>query len=108
MGSELLTEALRYYCRTNTTVNMTSDKCFGFTVYPPDKFYDFDYSTWPLAFEPKNLPEFIKITLKSSIFHFAHSITHNIPFNVTENEGYAVMAKVHCPSVYNLINNTEW
>lgn len=105
MGSTLLTEALKYYCGTNVTANMTYDSCIGFTVYPPDKFYEIDYSILPLAFETEYLPKFIKLTLKSTILHFADSVNHHKPLNVSEKVGYGVMAKFYCPGVYDLFKN---
>lgn len=92
-------------CGIKETAKMTKEQCKGFTVYPQNKFYAFDFSRWRIAFDTteKVIKEFLDLIDEQYVVHFSDYLSYEADIEIGKGSGYDALAKLHCPNVYSTI-----
>lgn len=104
-GLAHLVRIIQERCGVKETEKMTKEQCKGFTVYPKNKFYSFDYSKWRMAFDKteKEVEEFMNLIDDQYIVHFSDYLSYELDVEINGGSGYDKLAKIYCPNVYGTI-----
>jgi len=100
-GPGVITRTLQKLCATMYARDMTTDRCHGFTVYPPSVFYPIHYKKWKKYFETKDSNATLKILNKAKVIHVWNKLSKAEKVRVNSNVPYAVIARKYCPYVFN-------
>lgn len=95
-----ITRVLRTICHVNDLSEMTPEKCSGFQVYPPRKFYPIPWWNWELYFDTDKFNKTIDMIKDSIIIHLWNKLSKNRKLKVNTKAVYGVVADMYCPKVY--------
>lgn len=100
-GPGVITRVLQEICKTKSTLLMTKERCFGFHVYPQNKFYAIKWKNWEHFFMEKHLNDVLNQTKNSIAIHVwnKHSAVKIIKKQEL-NVAYTKLAEQYCPRVY--------
>ncbi|XP_070149584.1 lactosylceramide 4-alpha-galactosyltransferase-like isoform X3 [Polyergus mexicanus] len=100
-GPGVITRTLQKLCGTINARDMTTDRCRGFTVYPPSIFYPIHYKKWRKYFDTKDSNATLKILSKAKAIHVWNKLSKAEQVRVNSHVPYAVVARNYCPYVFN-------
>ncbi|KYN42320.1 Lactosylceramide 4-alpha-galactosyltransferase [Trachymyrmex septentrionalis] len=100
-GPGVITRTLQKLCATTYARDMTTNRCHGFTVYPPSIFYPIHYKKWKKYFEIKDSNVTLKALNKAKAIHVWNNLSKAEKVRVNSNVPYAVIARNYCPHVFN-------
>ncbi|XP_071639750.1 lactosylceramide 4-alpha-galactosyltransferase-like isoform X2 [Temnothorax longispinosus] len=100
-GPGVITRTLQKLCATVYARDMTTNRCHGFTVYPPSVFYPIHYKKWKKYFETKDSNATLKTLNKAKAIHVWNKLSKAEKVRVKSNVPYAVIARNYCPYVFN-------
>lgn len=96
-GPELFTRILQRYCQVKNVNSMTSGKCHGFRVLPPESFYPIDWLSWRRYFERSaTTPQWPEEVIG---LHVWNKVSAEEPVIKTSDQVYARVARSQCPHV---------
>lgn len=100
-GPGVITRTLQKLCGTINVRDMTTDRCRGFTVFPPSVFYPIHYKKWKKYFDTRDSNATLKILSKAKAIHVWNKLSKAEQVRVNSHVPYAVIARKHCPYVFN-------
>ncbi|PSN40790.1 hypothetical protein C0J52_07183 [Blattella germanica] len=105
IGPELITRVMGSICGNTEIQLMTKEECLGFTVHPPEVFYNIAYTRNKLFFNA-NYSNTIMQELKGSFaVHLWNKYTSSLNITVGSNQPYGLLAEEFCPRVYSNCGN---
>ena len=97
-GPKLMTRILARYCRVDQVSHMTSGRCHGFRILPPESFYPIDWLSWRKYFEEsETIPQWSDEVIG---LHVWNKVSEEEPVFKTSNQVYAQVARSQCPQVF--------
>lgn len=103
-GPGVLTRVLSRLCETNMTALMSKEACFGFQVLPIETFAPVQWTSNKFYFQEGYTTDVMKLTEKAYIIHLFNHLNKDIPVEKKSKVAYALIAKEHCPDMFNATN----
>ncbi|CAK9829402.1 Lactosylceramide 4-alpha-galactosyltransferase [Anthophora retusa] len=104
-GPGVITRALHKICSAKYIRDMTTIRCHGFKVFSPSAFYPVHYKKWKMYFETKHTNETMKLIEKAMAIHVWNRLSKSKQVHVNSNVPYAIIARKHCPKIFNNCSN---
>ncbi|KZC04750.1 PREDICTED: lactosylceramide 4-alpha-galactosyltransferase-like [Dufourea novaeangliae] len=105
-GPGVITRTVQKICSTKNVRDMTTTRCHGFKVFPPSAFYPVHYKKWEMYFETKDKNTTMKMLEKAMTIHVWNKLSRSRQIRVNSDVPYAVVAREHCPKVFNNCGET--
>lgn len=99
-GPGVITRVLQSICLTTKANKMTKDRCYGFTIYPPEQFYVIPWRQHAVFFNETVADSTLKRLEQSTVAHLWNKHSHKIPLRVGSKAAYGQLAERHCPITY--------
>ncbi|KOC61541.1 Lactosylceramide 4-alpha-galactosyltransferase [Habropoda laboriosa] len=104
-GPGVITRTVQKICSAKHIRHMTTTRCRGFKVFAPSAFYPVHYKKWKMYFETKDMNTTMKMVEKARAIHVWNKLSKFEEVRVDSNVPYAIIARKHCPKIFNSCSN---
>jgi len=99
-GPGVITRVLQSICLAQRANQMTKERCYGFTVYPPTAFYTIPWRSFKDFFTDEAANRTLNLLKSSFVAHVWNKHSYKVPLRVGSQTAYAKLAEAHCPMAY--------